>query len=55
MGWLTNLDNKRSLKKLQKIADEIDSLEDKYLNMTDEELLKYHNDKASSFLDTYCK
>ena len=24
-------------------------------NMTDEELLKYHNDKASSFLDTYCK
>lgn len=38
MGFLTNLDNKRSLKKLQKIADKIDSLEDKYLNMTDDEL-----------------
>ncbi len=38
MGFLTNLDNKRSLKKLQKIADKIDSLEDKYLNMSDDEL-----------------
>ena len=38
MGFLTNLDNKRSLKKLQKIADKIDALEDKYLNMTDDEL-----------------
>ncbi len=38
MGWLTNIDNKRSLRKLQKIADKIDSLEDKYLNMSDEEL-----------------
>ncbi len=43
MGWLTNLDNKRSLKKLQKIADEIDSLEDKYLNMSDEELANQTN------------
>ena len=34
MGWLTDLDNKRSLKKLQKIADKIDFLEDKYLPMT---------------------
>jgi len=38
MGWLNDLDNKRSIKKLQKIADKIDSLEDKYLPMTDEEL-----------------
>ena len=43
MGWLTNLDNKRSLKKLQKIADQIDALEDKYLNMTDEELANQTN------------
>ena len=43
MGWLTNIDNKRSLKKLQKIADAIDSLEDKYLNMSDEELANQTN------------
>ena len=43
MGWLTNLDNKRSLKKLQKIADAIDSLEDKYLNMSDDELANQTN------------
>ena len=39
MGWLTNIDNKRSLKKIQKIADKIDSLEDKYGEMTDDELV----------------
>ena len=38
MGWLNDLDNKRSIKKLQKIADKIDALEDKYLSMTDDEL-----------------
>ena len=38
MGWLNDLDNKRSIKKLQKIADKIDSLEDKYLQMSDDEL-----------------
>lgn len=39
MSWLTDIDNKRSIKKLQKIADKIDALEDKYSKMTDEELV----------------
>ena len=38
MGWLSDLDNKRSIKKLQKIADKIDALEIKYAPLTDEEL-----------------
>lgn len=38
MIWLTDIDNKRSIKKLQKIADQIDSLEDKYSKMTDADL-----------------
>ena len=36
--FLSNYDNKRSLKKLTKIANKIDNLEDKYLAMTDDEL-----------------
>ena len=36
--WLANYDNNKSIKKLQKIADKIDSLEDKYMGMSDEEL-----------------
>ena len=38
ISWLNNVDNKRSIKKLQKVADKIDSLEDKYAEMTDDEL-----------------
>lgn len=36
--WLANYDNNRSIKKLQKVADKIDALEDKYMGMSDEEL-----------------
>ena len=39
-SFLSNYDNKRSLKKLKKIANKIDDLEDKYLAMSDDELRK---------------
>jgi len=39
-SFLSNYDNKRSLKKLRKIANKIDDLEDKYLAMSDDELRK---------------
>ena len=38
ISWLNNVDNKRSIKKLQKIANKVDALEDKFAEMTDEEL-----------------
>ena len=38
MGLFGNYDNKRSIRRLQKIANKIDNLEDKYLGMSDEEL-----------------
>ena len=38
MGFLKNFDNKRSLKKLEKIADKVEKLADKYKQMSDEEL-----------------
>lgn len=38
MGFFRDYDNRRSIKRLQKIADKIDAKEDKYLAMTDEEL-----------------
>ena len=37
MGWLKNFDNKRSLKKLEKIAVKVENLADKYANMSDDE------------------
>lgn len=37
-SFFANYDNNRSIRKLQKVADNIDSLEDKYLKMTDNEL-----------------
>ena len=43
MGFFKDYDNRRSIKKLQKIADKIDSLEDKYLAMTDDELTSQTN------------
>ena len=38
MGFLTNFDNKRSIKKLEKIAVKIEDLAEKYKVMSDEEL-----------------
>ena len=38
MGFLKNFDNKRSIKKLEKIASIVDKLADKYSAMTDDEL-----------------
>ena len=38
MGFLSNFDNKRSLKKLEKIADKVENLAEKYKNMSDDEL-----------------
>lgn len=38
MGLLSNFDNKRSLKKLEKIAEKVEALAEKYKAMSDEEL-----------------
>ena len=38
MGLFTNYDNKRNLKKLEKIAVQVESLADKYKEMSDDEL-----------------
>ncbi len=38
MGFLSNFDNKRSLKKIEKIAVKVEALADKYKNMDDDNL-----------------
>ncbi|MBQ8425189.1 MAG: DEAD/DEAH box helicase, partial [Clostridia bacterium] len=51
MGFLSNFDNNRSLKKLEKIAEKIENLAEKYSVMTDEEL----KEQTSVLKDRYSK